>query len=208
MRKYLKTLLATAVVAFSTFGASQAFAVVAVSTTFNFAGNCFDCARAANDANPEVSATDYAVTGRLVLQGYDVNGGGFTLENFVSFAYDSSNLLPRGLTLVASDMATVEGFFSGDASDLEHRVNLITLPTYEGAVGTYAFFFSEAGRFTVGGGTVVACIPDPGKGIVCHDDVGSGQWSTNQTNNIPEPGSLLLMGGALMALGLIRRRRS
>ena len=65
MHQYLKTLLATAVVAFSAFGANQAFAVASVRTTFNFVGNCVDCAQAAHGANSEVSATEYEVTGRL-----------------------------------------------------------------------------------------------------------------------------------------------
>lgn len=72
-----------------------------VFSTFNFSGNCEDCAIAG-----ELSS--YAVTARLVLQNY-FQGNTISAANFVSFVYGGSNLLPA-YSISSADLTFLRGF--------------------------------------------------------------------------------------------------
>ena len=192
-------------------GHAQAIAVVPTTQTFNFSGNCLDCAQAAHADNSEASSTNYAVSATLVLQDYAVGISTFDLGNFVSFTYSGSNKAGSSFTWLASalEMDDVHGFFSGSFDHLTFLVNLVHKPD---SFGNSQFF---VGPTTVDDTGIVY---DFNFGVLVGSvggtkDFGTGTWSTaapllTDPNQIPEPGSLLLVGGALAALGLARRRKA
>ena len=190
-------------------GHAQAIVFVPTTQTFNFSGNCLDCAQAAHAANSDASSTSYSVSATLVLQNY-IMGSTFNLGNIVSFSYGGSNLfgsfnwLPGELSSL--DVETY-GSFSGDISALTNQVSLTTLTNL--ATGQYSYFQSGSVSNQFALGTIS---PPPPGDPKPNDDNGTGTWSTTapvvtDPNQIPEPGSLLLVGGALAALGLARRRK-
>lgn len=202
--KNLFSSLTVGLIALASGHAQATIAVVQTTQTFNFSGNCVDCALAANAANSNASSANYAVSATLLLQNYSM-GSAINLGNIVSFSYGGSNLF-GSFTWHAGELSSlpgdISGFFSGDINALDNQVNLKT----SSAVGTdvYSFFQSSGNAFALG--TTTPALPGANK------DFGTGTWSTTAAvvtdpNQIPEPGSLLLVGGALAALGLARRRK-
>ena len=150
-------------------------------STLFFIGNCEDCAAA-------LHRPDYAVTARLVLQNY-FQGSLISPTNFVSFSYNGSNLLDPYSILSSSSPLTVSGnisFAMPGANEFHVTgVNLTGVNRY--------FDLFIGGRWDTG-------VP-PRRTA---DNGGSGTFGPNA---VPEPATMLLMGAALAAAGLARRRR-
>ena len=134
------------------------------------------------DCAAALERQDFAVTAKLVLQNY-LKGNPIFASNFVSFHYDGSNLLPQ-YDIFSSSLLLVSGNIP------------LALPSavdfHVTGVNNY-FDLSVLGRWDTGG-------PRP-RGA---DTGGSGTLSPNA---VPEPATMLLMGAALAAAGLARRRR-
>ena len=211
MFKNIKTFFTALALTCLGLGAAPVFATALPTTTFNFVGNCEDCAQALQQGA-------YEVTGSLVLQGYSVGNGSFGNANFMSFSYGGSNLV-SAFTWTPGNVSFVDGYFGGNAQNLDHYVNIVTNTTVlEDQSSVFSYFTSfrpeDSGyRFVLGTVTTPPCIDDPDNGFVCKPDdfvrdYGTSNWSTNAPQPVPEPGSLLLVGAAMMALGLARRRKA
>lgn len=159
---------------------AQAIAVIQpLPSTFYFTGNCEDCAAAKQSAS-------YGVTARLVLQNYFL-GSAINGSNFVSFSYGGSNLLAP-YSILPSSLSSVTGhitFGLQGANDF-HLVG----------VNNSYFDLLTTGRWDAG--SIL------GVQKTSNDLGGSGNFGPNA---VPEPATILLMGAALTAAGLVRRRR-
>ena len=122
------------------------------------------------------------VTARLVLQNY-LQGTAINPAEFVSFTYGGSNLLSP-YSILASETPNVSGNIPGalpGAADF-HVSNSL-----------HFFGLTTLGDWQTG---------NPNLG-----DFGtSGSFSPNAPSSVPEPATMLLMGAALAAAGLTRRR--
>lgn len=186
---------------------SNAQAILAAPTApyavYSFNGNCADCAQAEQQES-------HAVTGSLTLQSF-MPGGAVGTPNLYSLSYGGSNLF-GAFTAYGSDVISAGGFnmtsdafpASANATALNFYATFaIYLPGDESR--TQVFFESkDDGSFRLGFGD----------GQFADNDNGNGAtWTLSQTvnapqNDVPEPGSLLLMGAALVAVGVARRKRA
>lgn len=134
------------------------------------------------DCAAALQRPNFAVTAKLVLQNY-LHGADITLANFVSFRYDGSNLLDP-YSIFASSLPEVSGHisFASPSTNVFHVTG----------VNRYFDLFS-LGRWDTG-------VPPR----TSADNGGSGTFGPNA---VPEPATVLLMGAALAAAGLARRRR-
>ena len=213
MSKFLQSLASGLVAsALGLFGLQAQAAVVLpppVFSTFNFSGNCEDCAIAA-----ELPA--YAVTGTLVMQNY-TPGNVFNSQtnNFVSFSYSGSNLYPSytiypipptyfSLNHYAFGSIAASGLGASDfhVADGINFFNLFSEPQTSGRWDT--------GRPTL---SICACVFQVNFRPVytyeyTHADMGgSGTFSPSASNGVPEPSTWLLLAAALGAAGMARRRQ-
>ena len=144
-------------------------------STFNFTGNCVDCAQFQESPS-------YAVTARLILKNY-FQGTPIFAANFVSFSYGGSNLL-SAYSILATDPLFVSGNIPSalpNAADFHVRSSL------------HFFDLSPSGIWNTGNSIPM-------------DNGNVGSFSPNAPSSVPEPATMLLMGAALAAAGLTRRR--
>lgn len=169
-----------------------------VFSTFNFSGNCEDCALVAE-------LPTYAVTARLVLQNY-FQGNTISAANFVSFDYGGSNLLPA-YSISSTDLTFLRGLIP---------VGLPNAALFDVGGTTRYFYGQDTGRWETGilppswvyTGSVFTMVNVHVTFVFTNADLGgSGTFTPSALNGVPEPATLLLMGAALAAAGVARRRR-
>ncbi len=182
------------------FQPAQAAVVVPppVFSTFSFSGNCEDCAIAAQ-------LPTYGVRARLVLQNY-LQGNTISAANFVSFDYGGSNLLPA-YSISATELTFLRGSIP---------VGLPNAALFDVGGTTRYFYGQDTGRWETGilppswvyTGSVLTMVNVHYTFVFTNADMGgSGIFSPGAANGVPEPATLLLMGAALAAAGVARRRR-
>lgn len=146
--------------------------------TFTFSGACTDCSL----LNP-----NYPVTGELILTGDYVPGTPIQARQFWSFEYFGSPMLER---FTIYDPAELRGNIPASLpafGDLEVNEEIEAY--------LYSFIARNDGTW------------DVLKDGVSFDTGNSGTWRGAGASAVPEPGAMLLVGGGLAAIGLLRWKR-
>ena len=192
MLKKVLGLAAGLVLAFS--AATSAQAAISINTNFYFDGACADCTA------PGGGST--TVTGTLTLSNYTASDA-ITLSNFVSFTYNGSNIVdpftaeaggPNAAYFVSGSMTNVPGF----NDFLVVFADGLYFQTFSGggfnlcASGPSGYYANECQSYQ----------------FVPADTGRPANWNNQPRQGVPEPGSLALVGLAITALAIARRRRS
>ena len=193
---------------FGGLGISLQAQAVAANTqqTFDFAGNCTDCAAAAGGGS-------YPVTGTLILQNY-TPGTDIAFENFLSFSYHGSNLV---------DPYTVAASVAPDGQDRANGIFSAAFASVAGNVGStkaayrFELVFDDGLFFqSQNNGSWSTCAPK-GDTYYGGDSCGTfppvpsdyGATSTySSAAAIPEPGAWAMLCAGMGLVAFMRRRRS
>ena len=194
MLKKVLGLAAGLVLAFS--AATSAQAAISINTNFYFDGACADCTA------PGGGST--TVTGTLTLSNYTASDA-ITSFNFVSFTYNGSNIVdPFTAEAVGSGGLNAAYFVSGSMN---------SVPGFNDFLVVFAdgyYFQTNSG----GGFNLCASGPSGPYANECQafqletDNGRPANWNDQPRQDLPEPGSLALVGLAITALAIARRRRS
>ena len=179
------------------FGAAtSAQAATTNNTSFYFDGTCADCTA------PGGGST--TITGTLTLSNYTASES-ITFVNFVSFTYNGSNVV---------DPFTAESFGSGGPNEANFvSGSMSNVPGFNDFLVVFAdgLYFQTNSE---GGFILCASGPSGYYANACQafqfgaDSGRPANWNTQPRQNVPEPGSLALVGLAITALAIARRRRS
>jgi hypothetical protein len=154
-----------------------------VDALFDFSANCKDCAQKA-------SLASYPVTGLLALKNFVAGANLDFNNNFVSFTYGGSNLVPQ-FTITADDFMYPE--LSGILDDDGSVSELFILSNFD-VPGCDSACFLSVGA-------------DGGWNLEVDDFGDLASFTRTSGVGMPEPATLLLFGLGLIGVGCQKRKQ-